>query len=41
MQNLPTTLYNVASVVRLEQLAIQQHNIPAYTLMQRAGKAVF
>ena len=41
MQNLPTTLYNVASVVQLEQLAIQQHNIPAYTLMQRAGKAVF
>ena len=41
MQNLPTTLYNVASVVQLEQLAIQQHNIPAYTLMQRAGRAVF
>lgn len=41
MQNLPSQLYNVASVVQLEQLAINEHGIPAYTLMQRAGKAVY
>ncbi|MBE9568737.1 MAG: NAD(P)H-hydrate dehydratase [Proteobacteria bacterium] len=41
MQVLPEKLYSVDSVVRLEQIAIQQYSIPAYTLMKRAGKAVF
>ena len=41
MQNLPDKLYRVASVIRLEQLAINQFGIAAYELMKRAGKAVF
>ena len=41
MQNLPKNLYKVASIVQLEQIAINQYGIPAYELMQRAGKAVF
>ncbi len=41
MTNLPDKLYRVASVVQLEQLAINQYDIPAYELMQRAGRAVF
>ncbi len=41
MQNLPDNLYRVDSVVRLEQLAINQFSIPAYELMKRAGAAVF
>jgi len=41
MQNLPDKLYNVDSVVQLEQIAINQFAIPAYTLMKSAGEAVF
>ncbi len=41
MKNLPDNLYSVDSVVRLEQIAINQFGIPAYTLMKSAGKAVF
>ena len=41
MQNLPDKLYNVDSIVRLEQIAINQSGIPAYTLMKSAGEAVF
>lgn len=41
MKNLPDKLYNVDSVVQLEQIAINQYGIPAYTLMQSAGEAVF
>ena len=41
MQNLPDKLYNVDSIVRLEQIAINQFGIPAYTLMKSAGEAVF
>jgi len=41
MQNLPDNLYNVDSVVQLEQAAIRQFAIPAYELMKRAGNAVF
>ena len=41
MQNLPDTLYKVDSVVHLEKIAIEQYDIPAYELMQRAGEAVF
>jgi len=41
MQNLPDKLYTVDSIVQLEQIAINQFGIPAYTLMKRAGEAVF
>jgi len=41
MQNLPDKLYNVASVVQLEQVAIKQFAVPAYELMKRAGNTVF
>ena len=41
MQNLPDKLYKVESVVKLEQIAINQFAIPAYELMKRAGEAVF
>jgi hydroxyethylthiazole kinase-like uncharacterized protein yjeF len=41
MKNLPDNLYSVDSVVRLEQIAINQFGIPAYELMKRAGDAVF
>ena len=41
MADLPNKLYTVDSVMRLEQLAIDQFDIPAYELMQRAGLAVF
>lgn len=41
MKNLPDNLYSVDSVVRLEQVAINQFNIPAYELMKRAGDVVF
>lgn len=41
MQDLPDNLYDVESVVRLEQAAINQFGIPAYELMKRAGNAVF
>jgi hydroxyethylthiazole kinase-like uncharacterized protein yjeF len=34
-------LYSVSSIVRLEQIAIEQFGIPAYELMKRAGQAVF
>ena len=41
MENLPDKLYNVDSIVRLEQIAINQYSIPAYELMRRAGDAVY
>jgi len=41
MKNLPDNLYSVDSVVRLEQVAINQFGILAYELMKRAGDAVF
>jgi NAD(P)H-hydrate epimerase len=41
VESLPDKLYTVDSVVQLEQIAINQFGIPAYELMQRAGKAVF
>ncbi len=40
MQKLPSELYSVASVLQLEQLAIEQYGISSYTLMRRAGQAV-
>jgi NAD(P)H-hydrate epimerase len=41
MKDLPDNLYNVASVVQLEQVAIKQFSVSAYELMKRAGDAVF
>jgi len=41
MQDLPENLYKVESVVKLEQIAINQYAIPGYELMKRAGKAVY
>ena len=41
MQTLPDNLYSIDSVVQLEQIAINQFDIPAYELMKRAGEAVF
>jgi NAD(P)H-hydrate epimerase len=36
-----TTLYQTKQVRELDRIAIEEFNIPGYTLMQRAGKAVF
>lgn len=41
MQTLADNLYSIDSVVQLEQIAINQFDIPAYELMKRAGEAVF
>jgi NAD(P)H-hydrate epimerase len=41
MQELPDKLYRVASIVQLEQIAIEKFDIPAYDLMKRAAQAVF
>lgn len=41
MQKLPDKLYTVDSIVQLEQIAINQFGISGYTLMQRAGEAIF
>ena len=41
MTCLPEKLYTAASVVQLDRIAIEQFNIPAYTLMRRAGQAAF
>jgi len=41
MHNLPDKLYKVESVVKLEQIAINEFAIPGYELMKRAGKAVY
>ena len=40
MQKLPSSLYTPESVRRIDQIAIQNHGIPGYTLMRKAGKAV-
>jgi len=41
MQTLPDKLYSVDSIIQLEQVAINQFDIPAYELMKRAGESVF
>ena len=41
MKTLPNKLYNVDSIVQLEQIAINQFDVSAYELMKRAGDAVF
>ena len=40
-KDLPTALYRAAQVRELDRLAIQEQGIPGYTLMSRAGAAVF
>ena len=40
MNKLPTQLYSAETVARLDQIAINDHGIPGYTLMRRAGQAV-
>lgn len=39
MQNLPTNIYAVAAVREIDRTAIEDHGIPGYTLMTRAGAA--
>ena len=41
MKTLPTDLYSAAAVARLDQAAIKAYGIPGYTLMRRAGQAVY
>lgn len=39
MQDLPADIYSVASVREIDRTAIEDHGIPGYTLMCRAGAA--
>lgn len=39
MQGLPDNIYSVASVREMDRTAIEDHGIPGYTLMSRAGEA--
>ncbi len=39
MQNLPANVYSVESVREMDRTAIEDHGIPGYTLMLRAGAA--
>lgn len=39
MQTLPVNVYSVASVRAIDRAAIEDHGIPGYTLMTRAGAA--
>jgi len=41
MKNLPTKLHSAAEVRELDRRAIEEEQIPGYTLMQRAGEAAF
>ena len=41
MRELPAELYRAAQVRELDRIAIEEHGIPGYTLMQRAGAAAF
>ncbi len=41
MTALPQNLYRAAQVKKLDQFAIENHNIPGATLMERAGQAAF
>ena len=40
MYKLPSSLYTLESVRRIDQKIIHDHGISGYTLMRRAGKAV-
>ena len=39
MQSLPANIYSVAAVREIDRLAIEDHGVPGYTLMLRAGAA--
>jgi len=39
MQNLPADIFSVASVREIDRSAIEDHGVPGYTLMTRAGAA--
>ena len=41
MDHLPNRLYGPAQVRELDRIAIEEHGIPGYELMCRAGRAVF
>jgi NAD(P)H-hydrate epimerase len=41
VKTLPTKLFSGAAVARLDQIAIKDYGIPGYTLMRRAGQAVY
>lgn len=41
MRELPFALYRAVQVRELDRIAIQEHGIPGYTLMNRAGEAAF
>ncbi|TNF38782.1 MAG: NAD(P)H-hydrate epimerase, partial [Gammaproteobacteria bacterium] len=41
MKPLPSGLYTAAACQQLDRMAIEELNIPGYTLMTRAGKAIF
>jgi NAD(P)H-hydrate repair Nnr-like enzyme with NAD(P)H-hydrate epimerase domain len=41
MQSLPVNIYSVASAQQIDRIAIEDHEVPGYTLMQRAGVATF
>ena len=41
MQNFPIKLYRAAQVRELDRIAIQEHGIPGFDLMSRAGAEVF
>lgn len=39
MQSLPANIYSVAAVREMDRTAIEDHGVPGYTLMTRAGEA--
>lgn len=41
MDRLPTNVYSVAAVREMDRTAIEDHGVPGYTLMSRAGEAAF
>ena len=41
MDRLPTNIYSVAAVREMDRTTIEDHGVPGYTLMTRAGEAAF
>ena len=39
MQSLPANIYSVAAVREIDRITIEDHGVPGYTLMTRAGEA--
>jgi hypothetical protein len=39
MRSLPTNIYSVAAVRETDRTTIEDHGVPGYTLMSRAGEA--